>query len=146
MFLVFAHGRVNVSYQRLKKWHLMPPCLTLSIIRHISRVKWSNPAKGLAPSPTLRSSSYYLYYYVRFFINENPLLEPRRQIQFRVIPRTLVGRGGLTSLQRISKRILQPQHTGDLDGNFAKILHAILNKYWKQHPTNSSCTVICILP
>ena len=27
------------SYQRLKKWYLMPPCLTLSIIRYESRVK-----------------------------------------------------------------------------------------------------------
>ena len=36
---VFANGsgdRVQSqveSYQRLKKWHLIPPCLTLSIIR-----------------------------------------------------------------------------------------------------------------
>ena len=40
------------SYQRLKKWYLMPPCLTLSIIRYGSRVKWSNPRKGVAPSHT----------------------------------------------------------------------------------------------
>ena len=40
------------SYQRLKKWYLMPPCITLSIIRYGSRVKWSNPGKGVAPSPT----------------------------------------------------------------------------------------------
>ena len=33
------------SYQRLKKWYLMPPCLTLSIVRYGSRVKWSNPGK-----------------------------------------------------------------------------------------------------
>ena len=33
------------SYQRLKKWYLMPPCLTFSIIR----VKWSNPGKGVVP-------------------------------------------------------------------------------------------------
>ena len=26
------------SYLRLKKWYLIPPCLTLSIIRYISRV------------------------------------------------------------------------------------------------------------
>ena len=44
------------SYQRLKKWYLMPPCLTLSIIRYGSRVKWSNPGKGVAPSPTPRYS------------------------------------------------------------------------------------------
>ena len=33
------------------KWYLMPPCLTLSIIRHVSRVKWCNPGKGVASSP-----------------------------------------------------------------------------------------------
>ena len=46
------------SYQRLKKWYLMPPCLTLSIIRYGSRVKLSNPGKGVAPSPTHWCSSY----------------------------------------------------------------------------------------
>ena len=47
------------SYQRLKKWYLMPPCLTLSIMRYISRVKWSTPGKGVAPSLTPRCSSYW---------------------------------------------------------------------------------------
>ena len=47
------------SYQRLKKWYLMLPCLTLSIIRSGSRVKWSNPGKEVAPSPTPRCSSYW---------------------------------------------------------------------------------------
>ena len=42
----------------LKKWYLIPPCLTLSIIRYGSRVKWSNPGKGVAPSPTPWCSSY----------------------------------------------------------------------------------------
>ena len=46
------------SYQRLKKWYLMPTCLTLSIIRYGSRVKWSNPGKGVAPSSTPWCSSY----------------------------------------------------------------------------------------
>ena len=46
------------SYQRLKKWYLMPPCLTLSIVRYGSRVKWSNPGKGVAPSPIPWCSSY----------------------------------------------------------------------------------------
>ena len=46
------------SYQRLlKKWYLIPPCLTLSNIRDVSRVKWSNPGKGVAPSPTPWCSS-----------------------------------------------------------------------------------------
>ena len=30
------------SYQRLLKWYLIPHCLTLSIIRYVSRVKWNN--------------------------------------------------------------------------------------------------------
>ena len=47
------------SYQRLKKWYLMPPYLTLSIIRYGSRVNWSNPGKGVAPSPTHLCSSYW---------------------------------------------------------------------------------------
>ena len=38
------------SYQRLKKWYLVIPCLTLSIITQGSRVKWSNPEKGVMPS------------------------------------------------------------------------------------------------
>ena len=46
------------SYQRLLKWYLIPPCLTPSNIRYVSRVKWSNPGKGVTPSPTLRCSSY----------------------------------------------------------------------------------------
>ena len=41
-----------------KKWYLMPPCLTFSIIRYRSRVKWRNPGKGVVPSPTLWCRSY----------------------------------------------------------------------------------------
>ena len=46
---VFANGPVDRgsipgdSYQRLKKWHLMPLHLTLNIIKYESRIKWSNP-------------------------------------------------------------------------------------------------------
>ena len=46
------------SHQRLKKWYLMLPCLTLSIIRQRSWVKWRNPGNGVAPYPTLRCGSY----------------------------------------------------------------------------------------
>ena len=49
----------EVQSQRLLKWYLIPPSLTLSIIRHVSRVKWSNPGEGVAPSPTPRCSSYW---------------------------------------------------------------------------------------
>ena len=47
------------SYQRLKKWYLIPPCLPLSIIRYVSRVKWSHPGKGVVPSPSPWCSSYW---------------------------------------------------------------------------------------
>ena len=57
---VFTNGPGNRgSYQRLKKWYLMPPCLAFSIIRLGLRVKWSNLGKGVAPSPTPRCSSYW---------------------------------------------------------------------------------------
>ena len=46
------------SYWRLKNWYLMPPCLTPSIIGCESRVKWSNPGKGVASSPTPRCGCY----------------------------------------------------------------------------------------
>ena len=46
------------SYQRLKKSYLMPPCLTLSIIRYGSKVKWNNPGKGVVPSLTPQCRSY----------------------------------------------------------------------------------------
>ena len=38
--------------QRLKKRYLMPTCLTLSIIRYESKVKWSNSGKGVVLSST----------------------------------------------------------------------------------------------
>ena len=41
-----------MSYQRLLKWHLIPPCLTLNNIRYVSRVKCSNLWIGVAPSST----------------------------------------------------------------------------------------------
>ena len=49
---------VNCSYQKLKKWSLILPCLTFGIIKYISRVKWRNLREGVAPSSTLRCSSY----------------------------------------------------------------------------------------
>ena len=47
------------SYQRLLKWYLIPPWLTLGNIRYVSRVKWNNSGKGVAPFPTPRCSSYW---------------------------------------------------------------------------------------
>ena len=70
------------SYQRLRKWYLIPPCFILSIIRYVSRVKWSNPGKGLAPSPKFWCNSYWNWsfrvafdsgrqlYYISYVSNE----------------------------------------------------------------------------
>ena len=41
------------SYQRFQMWYLIFPCLTLSIIRYVLRVKWNNPGKEVAPPPHL---------------------------------------------------------------------------------------------
>ena len=46
------------SYQRLKKWYLMPPCLTLSIIKVRIKGKVEQSREGVAPSPTPWCSSY----------------------------------------------------------------------------------------
>ena len=57
---VFANGPGDqvASYQRLLKWNLIPPCLTLSNIRYVSRVKWSKSGKEVVTSPTPRCSSH----------------------------------------------------------------------------------------
>ena len=46
------------SYQTFLKWYLIPPCLTISNIRYVLRIKWSNPGKGVSLSPTPWCSSY----------------------------------------------------------------------------------------
>ena len=64
MIRVFANGPGDLGsipvrvIPKTKKWYLMPPCLTLGIIRYGSRVKRSNPGKGVAPSPTPWCCSY----------------------------------------------------------------------------------------
>ena len=45
-------------YVRFPYPYWIPPGLTLSIIRYGSRVKWSNPGKGVVPSPTPCCSCY----------------------------------------------------------------------------------------
>ena len=62
---VFASGPGDLGsisgsvIPRLLEWYLIPHCLTLSLIRCVSRVKWSNPGKEVAPSPTPQCSSYW---------------------------------------------------------------------------------------
>ena len=50
----FSHSKDSKKKKKKKKY-LIP----LSIIRNALRVKWSNPGKGVAPSPTPRCSSYW---------------------------------------------------------------------------------------
>ena len=42
---------------KTQKWYLMPLFVSFTIIRYGSKVKWSNPGKGVAPSPTPQCSS-----------------------------------------------------------------------------------------
>ena len=57
------------SYQRLKKWYLVQPCLALSITRYGSRVKGSNPLhlsvvaieKGAFRSPSTKVTNFTYY-------------------------------------------------------------------------------------
>ena len=63
MVRVFASGLGDLGsipgrvIPKTQKWYLIPSCLTLSIIRCRSRLKWSNTGKGVAPSPTSWCSS-----------------------------------------------------------------------------------------
>ena len=58
---VFANGPGDLGSipGRVIPKTLIPLCLTLSNIRYVSRVKWWNPGKGVAPSATPRCSSYW---------------------------------------------------------------------------------------
>ena len=65
MSRVFANGPVDWGLipgevvPKTQTLYLKPPCWTLSIIRYGSRVKWSNPEKGIEPSLTYLCSSYW---------------------------------------------------------------------------------------
>ena len=159
------------SYQRLKKWYSMPPCLTLSIIRYGSMVKWCNPGKGVAPSPTpwccsYRKGSlrvtldygrqlyfticYQVFYLLQIFCTQlngftfSNLVNSYVILKFQLIIKrinlnlneTLTCTGFKYSLlygcttwtltKRLEKKLV---------GNYTRILRAILNKSWRQHPT-----------
>ena len=91
-------GRVIPKTQ---KWYLVPPCLTLSNIRYVLRVKWSNPGKGVAPSPIPRCSSYwkgsllvaldygrllYLFYLLTYWIGLTSIWPINLSITVHVFP------------------------------------------------------------
>ena len=62
--IVFANGPEDLDsipgrvMPKTQKWYLTPPCLTLSLIRYESMIKWSNPRKGVVLSTTPSCSSY----------------------------------------------------------------------------------------
>ena len=115
------------SYQRLKKWYLIPPCLTLSIIRYVSRVKWVNPGKGVVPSPTPWSNSYqkgrlqdpinygrqlyniYIYFFFFFIIQcvKAHLIPCPHQLPTRCGNTVSVAQGG-TATPGATKQLLPP--------------------------------------
>ena len=61
---VFANGSGDVGsipdcvIPKILKWYLISPWLTLSNIRYVSRVKWSNQGKGVVYSPIPWCRSY----------------------------------------------------------------------------------------
>ena len=87
------------SYQRLKKkWYLIVPCLTLNIIRYVSRLKCSNPGKWVTPSPTPWCDSYWkkslwvtldyscqLYFYLYKLHNESLIIYTEKIEQYILI-------------------------------------------------------------
>ena len=44
---------------KTRKWYLISHCSILSVIRYVSRVKWSNPGKGVMLFSTHRYSCYW---------------------------------------------------------------------------------------
>ena len=61
---VFANGTGDCGsipgrvIPKLKKWYLIFPCSTLSIISYVSSGKRNNLGDGVSPSSTTRCSSY----------------------------------------------------------------------------------------
>ena len=56
---VFVNGPGDLGSIPGHKWYLILPGLILSNIMYVSRVKWSNPGKGVASSTLPRCSSYW---------------------------------------------------------------------------------------
>ena len=75
---------------------MVPPCLALSNKRYVSRVKWSNPGKEVAPSPTSWCSSYWkgsllvaLDYGRQLSLQKRPIDSPKQHssdFELRVFP------------------------------------------------------------
>ena len=103
------------------------------------KIKWSNPGKGIAPSPTpwccsyrkgslqvtldYRRQLYLLYLLIYIYMTDKM---KRSFFQAAVVSILLYGCTTWTLTKRLEKK---------LDGNYTRMLRAILNKSWRQHPT-----------
>ena len=68
---VKSYQRLKKKKKKKKKWYLIPPSLTLSIIRYGSRVKWSNPGNGVVAiekgafgSPWTKITNFTYFYFI----------------------------------------------------------------------------------
>ena len=93
---------------------VLDSALTLNIIRYRSRVKWSNLGKGVAPFSTPRSSSYW---------KESPQVTLDYGCQLYL------------HLYGCTTWIFTKHLVKKLDGNYTRILCAVLNKFRKYQPT-----------
>ena len=134
----------QVVIPKTQKWYLMPPCLTLNIIRYKVRVEWSNIWNRIVLSPSPRCSSYWkgsfrvtldqghqLYFLLVFLSVSLNLI-----IAFDKMKRSFF-QAAVTSilLYECTTWTLTKRHEKKLDGNYTRMLRAILNKSWRQHPT-----------
>ena len=93
-----------------------------------SHVWKTNPRPGInihAPSHYLLSDSY-IYIYIYIYIYSSPFKMKRSFFQAAVTSILLYGCTTWTLTKRLEKK---------LDGNYTRMLRAILNKSWRQHPT-----------
>ena len=122
MVRVFANDPGDLgSIPKTQKRYLMPPCLTLSIIKYGSREKWSNPREGVVLSLTPWCSSYrkgklgvnFDYgrqLYLLYTLSRSPGLEPYHQMQVSVISRTPYKKWGIICpLQEIQLAYSKPR-------------------------------------
>ena len=112
------------SYQRLQKWHLIPPCSVLSIKRYGSRVKWNIPANGVAPSPTPRCGSYWkrslrvslynggqLYFMKKIFLAKYKIIRVPDTVKWADNSSNLIELLIVTACQPVLNDIM-PEHEG----------------------------------
>ena len=97
---------------KTQQWYLEPPCLTPSVIRQRSRVKWSNPGNGIALSPTPPCSSYLkeslLVTNITFSRLQSRKMDEREQVEyFASKPKEFYKLGICKSIDRWNEEIMK---------------------------------------